>query len=595
MPQILTGQYCTSDGPFSKYLEDGYQSTSLYRELNHARYNIGVYTAGHFMPPSMKNLVMNLSAGKQEIKSYPLLTYYLYRLTACQYFPHKLKRNIWMYTEDFDAAADNSGSESSTYLTDNALFYKEIVEKGLTLNDMNAFRLYHLSGTHPPYTLDAQAQKNVEGTSLEQQQKGLMHILEVYFEQMKRLGIYDNANIIILADHGDLNLAQNPIFLVKKGQETEEFTINDTPISYANLHPTLLSFIQKDDVNGESIFELTTTDNKERFFYVNQADRTAIEYVIRGHAADPDNAHETGRIFSVFADKEPDKYQLGTMLYFDARKTGLQYAIKGFSRAEIEHTWTNGHEVILSIPLEDTSFPKDIFTSISFKFVRNSRQRVGIYINETFLNDYLVNTNELNFTIPKEMLTEKNLTIRFELPDATQTGTTDPRILALGFESMVIRELQEIDKESIRFSRDYHPGDRILFTKEDDGRRYFESGVSGIEKDFAWSLGNFSQIILNISEPPSNLIGEIQFKSIYAGPQKLVIRSAGQTLYDEEVVSTNDSVQFLIPEKCLQNGRLILDLEYPNAISPFDRTNGNKQDTRPLAFAFSSIRFYEDQ
>ncbi len=33
MPQILTGQYCTSDGPFSKYLEDGYQSTSLYREL----------------------------------------------------------------------------------------------------------------------------------------------------------------------------------------------------------------------------------------------------------------------------------------------------------------------------------------------------------------------------------------------------------------------------------------------------------------------------------------------------------------------------------------------------------------------------------
>ena len=84
--------------------------------------------------------------------------------------------------------------------------------------------------------------------------------------------------------------------------------------------------------------------------------------------------------------------------------------------------------------------------SISLLSVLKGSQRVGIYINDQFLNNYLVCADHLNFTIPKEMAGKDELLIRLELPDATEPGTGDRRILALAFESMVLREQNETDQ-----------------------------------------------------------------------------------------------------------------------------------------------------
>lgn len=593
MPQILTGKYYTNEDSYPQYLENAYQSTDLYRALHSAGYNIGVYTDSQFISPSMSDLIMNMRSGRKQIRSYPVLAYYLYRLTACRYLPHELKKNVWMYTGDFNAAADNTGSEESTYLIDDALFYRDLTQNGITLqDDTNVYRLYHLFGAHGPCTLDAKAQRSKTETSLEEQQMGVMHILETYFDKMKQLDIYDSANIVILADHGSLNYTQNPLLLVKRGQETKTFTRSDIPVSYTNLHPTLLSFLQKSTDFGKSIFDLTYEDNKERFFYIHSDDGVAVEYVIQGEASDPNNVHETGKTFSVFVNKEPEKYRLGNTLYFDAQATGLQYAVKGFSRPEASHTWTDGHEVILSIPLDETA-QKDIFVSISLLSVLKGSQRVGIYINDQFLNNYLVCADHLNFTIPKEMAGKDELLIRLELPDAASPGADDTRILGLAFESMVIGEKQVTDKESEILSRNYSIGDKIVFTEESNGTRYFSSGVSYIETDSAWSSGKAGQIILAMGDFSGALMGEFELKDIYAGPQKLIVRSNGQILYDAEITSVEEPVKFTIPEGCVKNGQLVLDLEYPNAVSPASRHEST--DNRELALRFSSIYFYENR
>ena len=593
MPQILTGEYYTSEGSYPDYLEKAYQSTDLYQSLDKAKYNMGIYTQGQFVSSIMKDMIINIKSGKKQVSSYSTLAYYLYRFTACRYFPHQLKKNVWMYSGDFDAAVDSSGSDQSSYLIDDALFYRDLVENGITLqDDKNAFRLYHLMGAHAPYTLDSQAQRSVTETSLEEQQIGVMHILEAYFDQMKQLGVYDNANIVVLADHGSLNYSQNPLLLIKRGQETKTFTRSDVPVSYTNLHSTLLSFLPKSNRSGKTIFELTHEDNKERFFYMHSADNVTVEYIIRGEASDPDNVHETGKTYRVFASEEPGKYCFGDMLYFDARATGLQYAVKGFSVSEASHTWTDGFEVIMSFPLQKP-LRKDAFVSISLLFVANGRQRVEVYINDTFLNNYVVDTNQMNFIIPKEMITNDELVIRFELPDAAQFSATDPRTFGLAFESMVIREKQSSDAESGIFFRDYHFGDRIFFTNERDGTRYFRSGISGIETDFAWSLGKSGQIVLDLEKPNEDLTGNFQFKLIYAAPQRLIISSDGQTLYNQEIISTEQSIEFEVPAECVKNGRLVLDLEYPDAVSP--ESLGKGSDTRQLAFGFSSIRFFEGE
>jgi len=163
----------------------------------------------------------------------------------------------------------------------------------------------------------------------------------------------------------------------------------------------------------------------------------------------------------------------------------------------------------------------------------------------------------------------------------------------LAFESMVIGEKQVTDKESEILSRNYSVGDKIVFTEESNGTRYFSSGVSYIETDSAWSSGKAGQIILAMGDFSGALTGEFELKDIYAGPQKLIVRSNGQILYDAEITSVEEPVKFTIPEGCVKNGQLILDMEYPNAVSPASRHEST--DNRELALRFSSIYFYEDR
>ena len=199
----------------------------------------------------------------------------------------------------------------------------------------------------------------------------------------------------------------------------------------------------------------------------------------------------------------------------------------------------------------------------------------------------------LDFVGHRECQLASQLKPKSSLQPELTRDADDTRILGLAFESMVIGEKQVTDKESEILSRNYSVGDKIVFTEESNGTRYFSSGVSYIETDSAWSSGKAGQIILAMGDFSGALMGEFELKDIYAGPQKLIVRSNGQILYDAEITSVEEPVKFTIPEGCVKNGQLVLDLEYPNAVSPASRHEST--DNRELALRFSSIYFYEDR
>lgn len=586
MPQILTGKFYDSGNGLSQYLEDSYHSADLYRKLNAAEYSIGLYTEPEYVLPELDDYVMNLSLAGKAVQSHTKLAYYLFRFTACRYFPHILKSTVWTYAEDFDRAADNSGSEKSPYLWNDALFYQTLEEEGLSVqNRGNAFRLYHLVGAHGPYVLTEQCEQDDGGTSLKEQQKGVMTLLNTYFSQMQQLGIYDDADIVILADHGELDKGQNPLLLIKHGTETDQFTVNDVPVSYANLHATFLSLAAQNGGNEKSIFDLTEEDNSVRYFYLQTGD-TETEFIINGDARSPESIQPTGRTFQMY--QSGGKYQLGTMLYADIRGTICQYMVEGFSKIETDHIWTDGTRAVLHFPLEEPLID-DVTVSLVADPV-GGRQHIGIYVNDILLNYYLMSTGNLDFMIPAGMVEGNELTIRFELPDAGYVGA-DSRLLALAFRSIVISPRKENDVESTVIS--YRLGDTIAFTDNDDGRRYFGAGISHIETDFAWSLGKSGQMYIGLGENTGNLMAEFRFKRVYAPPQKLIICCQGLTLFDSELSSGEVPICFTIPEACIENGWLLLDLEYPDADSPKNR--GESEDDRELAFSFESICFYPSE
>lgn len=601
MPYILTSTVNMKELPYSEYIREGYRSTRLYHTLQEAGYDIGIYTETKFVSPEMKGAVINLTGGKKEVSSYQTLAYYLYRFTACRYLPHILKESVWMYSGDFDQAADNSGDVESPYVIDDALFYENLKNEIELQEENNAFRLYHLTGCHTPYTLDAQSRRSSMNTSLEEQQIGVWNILRNYFEQMKQLDIYDRANIIILADHGQENMGQNPLLLIKKGTTARTFTVSDLPVSYSKLHPTILSLIQVNDTGDKSIFELTKEDNLEggqdyaadRLFYRLEGGQDyAKEYLIRGNAAEPANVHETGKKFRMTSTKNStsNKYILGTLLYFDLRSTGNVYVTEGFSHVESAYTWTSGKEAMLEIPLKKVP-TEDLFASISIVQKITGRQRVGVSINGDMLNYYNVTDETLNFRIPADMLSSENLEIRFDLPDAVSPRElgqgSDDRTLSLAFFSMNIRNMQEDDQETEKIVFDFSK--KIDFTTGGDSASCCKKGFSGQESGGTWiSRTDAVQSFLFPDKPAGNLKVDIDLSAIFGGSQDVTIYFNDVCVYD--CVQTEMGISFIVPQEAIKVGTQEV-LYHVSTGSPAELYGSS--DTRNLSIMVKSMTISE--
>ena len=91
-------------------------------------------------------------------------------------------------------------------------------QKGLSLDkNSNYFIVQHLQGTHL-FTTD-EFGYNKEDATLEETAKGCMVVMEEYINQLKQLGVYDDATIIITADHGRASDSQVIFYIKEAGDE----------------------------------------------------------------------------------------------------------------------------------------------------------------------------------------------------------------------------------------------------------------------------------------------------------------------------------------------------------------------------------------
>lgn len=217
--------------------------------------------------------------------------------------PFLMKPLYEYYTSDIKEMAYN---EDLWSIDNDQLFYDDIVENGLTVSGdyESAFRFYHMRGAHDPcyLTEDLKYEPTGRGSSPESQGKGCLRIVYEYMEQMKTLGIYDNATIIITADHGQRDIlgtkkysgqpdkTSRPIFLIKKAEEHHEnMVVSEAPVSQAELAPTILEAFGIEYADYGKTFEEIPVDEKRIRKYVDDYGGQKIVYSIDGHAADLNN------------------------------------------------------------------------------------------------------------------------------------------------------------------------------------------------------------------------------------------------------------------------------------------------------------------
>lgn len=153
-----------------------------------------------------------------------------------------------------------------------------------------------------------QTEDRTDYDSMMSQAKGSMKIVLEYIRQLQTLGLYDNATIIITADHGEnylydpgrvrgldfleLNRTSNPILLVKNADQTwEGVRPNSAPVSHTEVIASIIAAINPQTATdyGSTLEDIEELADRERIFTFYRNDLPYVRASITGDVLDAEN------------------------------------------------------------------------------------------------------------------------------------------------------------------------------------------------------------------------------------------------------------------------------------------------------------------
>lgn len=261
IPTMLTGVTYDTNASYSDYTTGAYEKSTLFRDLQAADYDVKLYTDYSYLDGADIENVNNIESDQEyEISSNTKFAKSLYRLTSFYSMPQLVKKYFWFYGNELSECVTVKDRNLDLYHFDDPQFYKDMCANDLkTQKDKNVFVMYHLFGSHGPYSMDENAQLvDASKTSEEQQTKGSFKIVCEYMDSLKALGKYDDSTIIITADHGGEDLYQNPAIFIKNANVTQNSVVtNSDPVMFKNMRASIAAAALDDySAYGPTLFEM---------------------------------------------------------------------------------------------------------------------------------------------------------------------------------------------------------------------------------------------------------------------------------------------------------------------------------------------------
>jgi hypothetical protein len=342
VPNILTGQYYDNSVPFSDFLERAFIShNSIPKVLTDEGFEVDCFAYNIY--PDVFSIyldkrVMSNVKDRTGIETATIIN--IYDAAFFRYTPDFLKRYIYndgrWFLKNFVPSKLVVSSDADDMRTPVNVPQITFDEKSLTLqdvafiNDMMTysntvdgryiFKFYHLRGCHPPYLLNEELEyEEMHGAdACERQAKASLQITNLFLDELKRLEVFDNSMIFVIADHGtigaDIPGQAYPLFLVKKFNSKGQMTVSDAPVSLSDIPKTIFSELGlKGDFTGESIFNLEESGFRERRFLYYEWEHSywfkdylppMEEFIVSGHVWSSESWRSTGReLIAEFAEK----------------------------------------------------------------------------------------------------------------------------------------------------------------------------------------------------------------------------------------------------------------------------------------------------
>jgi len=275
MPYTMTQVWYENDQTIEDYIDQCYENVPLFSTLKDAGWDIRLYTAETYTSERMIGTASNIIHANLTVGSYPKLYAKMMEFVGFRYMPHLIKPRLVFYSGEFGFYKASDG-EYQPYFKDNFLYRDKLESTPMTTRPGSAYVVYHINGSHLPCNMDENGVNvgNWNTTALEQTKGVLRTILNPYLRQMKELGIYDSANIIITADHGRFDEGpSSPIMLLKPAGAHGEIAVNEAMASVSDLHATLLKLCGF-EAEGQAIYEIDPAEDRERRYLYYPTTRT---------------------------------------------------------------------------------------------------------------------------------------------------------------------------------------------------------------------------------------------------------------------------------------------------------------------------------
>jgi len=271
---------------------------------------MGIYTGAAYIGDTVKSKLLNYSNNMTKTLGYKKAFYVMNNASKYKMAPFAAKQFYFYTTDDIAEIVISDGEYS---INNDIIFHNELQRKKLSIDTSGhyrgAFRFYHLKGAHPLFTMNEEFEEVKENGTQLSQSRGAMKIVYEYIDEMKKLGVYDDATIIITADHGqnrsvmrdsyldtDYDMTSTPILFVKLPNEHhEEKPANSTaPVSHTEFLATVMEAVGGDAQKyGRTFSQVGLNEDRKRMFtYVLPPEKNYRRYLICGNSNDPDSWKE---------------------------------------------------------------------------------------------------------------------------------------------------------------------------------------------------------------------------------------------------------------------------------------------------------------
>lgn len=425
MPQMLTGRAYDNSKPFSEYIQSAWKENEFYPSLKKENYDIDIYTLESYLPSG--SYIDNVESGKLQISSNIFEKFC--DLVLFRVVPHYMKKNHLIYSGDLLHQKD-AEEGFRQYDDANLAFYQEI-QKGLTFQDeTNSFRWYHLDGDHFPFKHDRNLNPIPENTgNVYEQGIGALKIVYEYLRQMKQANVYDDATILILADHGVHHaIGHSPLLLVKQPGDKGKLKTSKNAVSYIDLQATLLSrYLGKSSSLGE---DFSYSNHQQRTFYMLD-DRSGIPLLIR-YLISPDASEPMHWIKDITLKYEGFQklvnYRIGEKITSASGERGERYRTFGWSILAHDYVLGKGDSSILALQINKAMINADLCLSVTFTrgtepdFDRS--RRVAVLVNDEYIGEWTVEPKLQTY----QMIVPKNVVLSNEGNMKIEMHTIEPHL-----------------------------------------------------------------------------------------------------------------------------------------------------------------------